>query len=117
MDVILLFNGLGNQMSQYAFYLKKKQISDSARFIFSKKSANIHNGYELDKVFGIKKEDTAVNKILYTFYLGLAYKKLRWFSKPIILFFNLLGYTLFEENDNYNFQPEFLQSSSGIKFY
>ncbi|MHA4807816.1 alpha-1,2-fucosyltransferase, partial [Flavitalea flava] len=25
--------------------------------------------------------------------------------------------TLFEENDNYNFQPEFLQSSSGIKFY
>ena len=26
MDIVVIFNGLGNQMSQYAFYLAKKKI-------------------------------------------------------------------------------------------
>jgi hypothetical protein len=117
MDVILIYNGLGNQMSQYAFFLKKKQVSGSARFIFEKKSKGIHNGYELDKVFGIKEEDTVVNKILYTIYLGIAYKKFRFLSQPAVRLFGLLGLTVFNENDNYAFQPKLLQSSSGIKFY
>ncbi|HLA57933.1 MAG TPA: alpha-1,2-fucosyltransferase [Puia sp.] len=117
MDVILIFNGLGNQMSQYAFFLKKKQVSGSARFIFEKKSKGIHNGYELDKVFGIKEQDTIVDKILYFFYLGIAYKKLRFISQPIIRLFGLLGFAVYNENDNYAFRSELLQSSSGIKFY
>ena len=62
MDVIIIFNGLGNQMSQYAFYLNKRNISKSTRFLYSKKSNNIHNGYELDRVFGIKYHDTPINK-------------------------------------------------------
>lgn len=117
MDVILIFNGLGNQMSQYAFYLKKKQTSGSARFIFEKKSKKVHNGYELDSVFGIKEQDTVANKTLYYIYLALGYRKLRFVTQPIIRLLNLLGFSAFNENDNYAFQPELLPPSSGVKFY
>jgi len=117
MDVILIFNGLGNQMSQYAFFLKKRQVCSSVRFIFERKSKKIHNGYELDKVFGIKQKTTFFNKLLYYIYLTVGYKKLRFISKPIIRLLNLLGIAIYNENDNYAFQPELMRPSHGVKFY
>ncbi|OJW53750.1 MAG: hypothetical protein BGO55_01320 [Sphingobacteriales bacterium 50-39] len=117
MDVILVFNGLGNQMSQYAFFLNKKQISGSARFIFNRKSQKIHNGYELDKVFGIKQRTTVFNKLLYYIYLIVVFNKLRFISQPIIRLLNLMGLAIYSENDNYAFRSELLRPSPGIKFY
>jgi hypothetical protein len=117
MDVILIFNGLGNQMSQYAFYLKKKQISRSARFQFLKKSKDIHNGYELDKVFGIKQHESFVNTLLYSFYLLLAYKRLPFISQPMVGMLRRMGFAIYNEDDNYNFQADLLPASSGIKYY
>jgi hypothetical protein len=117
MDVILIFNGLGNQMSQYAFYLNKKRISDSTRFIFSKKSSKNHNGYELDSVFGIEYHDSIMNKILYLIYRIAGYKKFVIISGPIIRILNMMGITIVCENDDYNFKPEYLRPSRGIKFY
>jgi len=117
MDVVIIFNGLGNQMSQYAFYLKKKKLSKSTRFLFSKKSQKIHNGYELDNVFGIKYYDSLINKVLYLIFRIVDYKKFTFISKPIIRIFNFLGIVIINENDDYNFKPNYLQSSRGIKFY
>jgi hypothetical protein len=117
MDVIVIFNGLGNQMSQYAFYLNKKSISKSTRFLFSKKSNNIHNGYELDNVFGIKYHDSFTNKILYFVYLVAGYNKFTFISRPVIRILKYLGITIINENDDYNFKPEYLLPSKGIKFY
>lgn len=117
MDVVLLFNGLGNQMSQYAFYIKKKKISKSTRFIFSKKSEKIHNGYELDNVFGIKYYDSFFNKILYLIFLIVDYKKFPVISIPIIRIFNFFGVTILNENDDYNFKPIYLKPSRGIRYY
>ena len=56
MDIVRIFNGLGNQMSQYAFYLAKKKAHPlQTSFITNKyESENIHNGYELARVFGIR---------------------------------------------------------------
>lgn len=62
MKIVNLIGGLGNQMFQYAFAVAlKEQISsedvliDTSHFnyIFLKKykAANIHNGYEIEKVF------------------------------------------------------------------
>ena len=65
MDVVIIFNGLGNQMSQYAFYLQKKNIDKSTRFIFDKRSHINHNGYELDRVFNIEYKDTLYNSVLF----------------------------------------------------
>lgn len=117
MDVVILFNGLGNQMSQYAFYLEKKKISKNTRFIFSKKSEKIHNGFELNRVFGIEYHYTAVDRILYSLFKMLSYKKYRIVSAPFICLFNLFGIKIIYENDNYNFNNDYLVPSKGIKFY
>jgi hypothetical protein len=117
MDVVMIFNGLGNQMSQYAFYLNKKRISKSSRFLFSTKSINIHNGYELDGVFGIKYRDTLINKVLYLIFRMAGYKKYGLMSKPVTGLLNLLGIAIINENDDYNFKPEYLKPSRGIKFF
>jgi len=117
MDVILIFNGLGNQMSQFAFYLEKKKIAKSTRFLFSKKSRKIHNGYELDKVFGIRYYDSLINKFLFLIYKIIGYKKFPFISKPIIRIFTFFGIEIINENDDYNFKPEYLKPSRGIKFY
>lgn len=117
MDVIVIFNGLGNQMSQYAFYLSKRKNSKSTRFLFSRKSRQIHNGYELDNVFGIKYHDTIFNKFLYRLFLITGYKKNPLISKPVVRILNFLGVYIINENDDYNFKPEYLIQSRGIRFY
>ncbi len=55
MDVVILCNGLGNQMSQYALFLAKKRIHTRTTWLyFPDKVIDQHNGYELEKIFGIK---------------------------------------------------------------
>jgi len=55
MDIVLIFNGLGNQMSQYAFYLAKKQRDPRTRCIHYPDPLTCqHNGYELDRIFDIQ---------------------------------------------------------------
>lgn len=62
MKIVNIIGGLGNQMFQYAFALalQKKHKEDVVKidtthfnyfFIKKYKSANLHNGYELEKVF------------------------------------------------------------------
>jgi len=117
MDVVIIFNGLGNQMSQYAFYLSKYNLSPSTRFVFSKKSNKIHNGYELEKVFGIKYRDSMMNKLLFSIYKILDYKKFPVISKPFIRLLGFFGLEIINENDDYQFKPAYLLPSKGIKFY
>lgn len=52
----IVFNGgLGNQMFQYAFYLRLKKEHPLSFFLFNIESAqNSHCGYELDKIFHIE---------------------------------------------------------------
>jgi hypothetical protein len=115
MDVVLIFNGLGNQMSQYALYLKKKQLSRSARFLFLRKSARVHNGYELEKVFGIPQKTGLFNDLLYYLYLALAYQKK--FARPLLQLLRRLGFAVIREGDNYNFQPHILTRAPVLRFY
>ncbi|TDX09275.1 alpha-1,2-fucosyltransferase [Flavobacterium sp. S87F.05.LMB.W.Kidney.N] len=116
MDVVVIFNGLGNQMSQYAFYLQKKKLDKSTRFIFDKRSHISHNGYELERVFNIEVKETVVNSILFLLFRILTIKKHPYFSKPLIKLLNFFGITLFEESANYDFDESLLKSSKGIRF-
>ena len=68
MEVVIIKGGLGNQMSQYAFYLAKKKRNKKVRVIFNPASKNIHNGSELDRVFNIKYANSIINKILTLIY-------------------------------------------------
>jgi hypothetical protein len=117
MDIIVICNGLGNQMSQYAFYQKKKCISDSTYFIFDKKSRLDHNGFELAKVFKIPYVENFKSNLLCMLFRILGIKKLPFFTKPIIFVLGMLGIRLINENGNYDFDPKHLLPSKGITFY
>jgi hypothetical protein len=117
MDVVVIFNGLGNQMSQYAFYLHKKKLNKSTRFIFDKKSSNDHNGFELGNVFNISYKTSILNNLLYLIFRLLGMKKLPIISKPIIKGLNFCGIRLVNEVENYDFDEKLIKSRKGITFY
>lgn len=110
MDIIRIFNGLGNQMSQYAFYYAKKKQHPLSTFFITNKydSENVHNGYELDKLFGIK-SCRLKEHLLYYVYESL--------------FRPLLGYRLLnhiaceiKEKPNYDYDSFFLEQSFKFGF-
>lgn len=117
MDVIVICNGLGNQMSQYALYLSKKAINKQTRFILDKKSRNDHNGFELDRLFGINFNEGVTDKLLYFIFRLLGIKKYPQVSHLLIKFLNVLGFRLINENYNYKFQANLLVPAKGINFY
>lgn len=66
MDVVVIFNGLGNQLSQYSFYLAKQKYCKNCTCIFDSRGVNNHNGFELNRLFGIE----IPNTIKIEFYIG-----------------------------------------------
>jgi len=114
LDVIVIFNGLGNQMSQYAFYLKKKSINSNTEFITF---CNDHNGLELDKIFNINCKKTLKRRLLYYIFRLLLTDKLIFIISPIKFILNSLGVKIIKENFNYSFNQEYLKPKSGINYY
>lgn len=117
MDVIVISNGLGNQMSQYALYLKKRSLKQSVTFIFDERCQSIHNGFELKNVFGIDYNNGIIKKILFKFFRVLLAEKYIFISRPIIILLNLCGIKLIKENTNYDFNDNLLKAHKGICFY
>ena len=61
-NTIVFNGGLGNQMFQYAFYLRLKEEYPLSMFLFDiEKAQENHYGYELDKVFHIDSYKQAKN--------------------------------------------------------
>ncbi|MBN9351771.1 MAG: alpha-1,2-fucosyltransferase [Chitinophagaceae bacterium] len=64
--IIEVAGGLGNQMFQYAFFLKLKSLGYPCKLYYDKTQKK-HKGYELDKVFGINEQfatESELNKVL-----------------------------------------------------
>jgi len=112
MDVVVIFNGLGNQMSQYAFYLEKKRINKATYLISFCKD---HNGLELHKVFGIDFKSKLIEKILYVIYRILLTDKK--FLNPLKYLLKVLGCKIINENYDYSFKPSYMVPSKGITYY
>jgi len=112
MDVVVIFNGLGNQMSQYAFYLEKKKVNKATYLISFCKD---HNGLELQKVFGINFKSKLIEKILYLIYRILLTDKK--FLNPLKYLLKGMGCKIINENYDYNFKPNYMVPSKGITFY
>lgn len=111
MDVVLIFNGLGNQMSQYAFYLAKKKIDKNCKVIFDPNSHNEHNGSELDKIFNISYNKNLLNRILSKIY---SFRR----RPKIWRILTMIGIREIKESNNYDFNPKFLKKGKiGINFY
>lgn len=114
MDVIIIFNGLGNQMSQYAFYLNKKNINKSTYFITL---CGDHNGLELNKVFNINCKETASQLYLKFLFRILITNRLPIITKSLQQVLRFLNCRIIKENFNYNFNNDYLCPSKGITFY
>lgn len=114
MEIVWIFNGLGNQMSQYAFYLAKKKLNKNIKAIFlpSRKGIYPHNGLELEKLFDIQL-DKSKSGLLY----GYIYRLGRRF--PILnKLFSTLGARTIIEAPNYDFDGELIDPAKGIiNFY
>lgn len=110
MDVVIIFNGLGNQMSQYAFYLAKKKQVKSCKIIFSLHHRKEHNGYELGRIFGVK--ISLFWSLIYFLLTNHKFKKLFGGLYPY------LGIRFIKEPMNYDYNPDYLKKGKfGLNFY
>lgn len=111
MDVVVIFNGLGNQLSQYSFYLAKQKYCKNCTCIFDSRGVNNHNGFELNRLFGIEIPNTIKNRILYWLF---QLKKRRVVSSLL----SLLKIRIIKEDNKYLFNEDLLVKSPwGINFY
>jgi hypothetical protein len=111
MDIIVIFNGLGNQMSQYSFFLAKKNKGVKCKVIFDPRSKSRHNGSELDTIFGVMYE-----KSLFITFLTFIYKLLKYnfFRKC----FSIIGIKREFEPLNYDYNQRFLDKGIGwLNYY
>lgn len=111
MDIVVINNGLGNQMSQYAFYLAKKNENSRCRFIFDPESHNEHNGSELDQIFGVNFGEGIIDKLL-TKIIGYRNRPKIW------RFLSLCGVRIVRESVSYDFDPQMLKKHRlGLNFF
>jgi hypothetical protein len=65
MRLIKMIGGLGNQMFIYAFYLQmRKRFSETRIDLSDMRHYKVHNGYELDRVFGLNDHEFCLPKPL-----------------------------------------------------
>lgn len=66
MIIIASVGGLGNQMFSYAFYLsmKRKYKASNVKMDLCYPGLKDHNGYELEKIFGIKVQQASGEEVL-----------------------------------------------------
>lgn len=117
MDVVVVFNGLGNQMSQYALYLAKRHLDSRTTWLYyPDKVIDQHNGYELEKVFGIKCKNTPKN-VLGRIYTSLVYSKngggkKRWVVKKILRCLRIIEY----REQSSLFEKEVMKPAGNLRF-
>lgn len=107
MEYVVIFNGLGNQMSQYAFYLSKKKTNPKCG-LYIINNPNEHNGYELKRIFGINYKDSFRDKLCKFIYDKGAISR---FHK----FIQIMGVEKLYEPLNYDYTPALHQKLHGIK--
>lgn len=115
LEIIYLFNGLGNQMSQYAFYLSKKNKNKNTYYFYNLDSSSNHNGYELEKVFDIKLGRG--NKFFFYIHKVLFASRYFFFRSINCLVRKIFDVKIIQENINYDFNPNLLTSKRGINLY
>lgn len=100
MKIIYFFDGLGNQMFQYAYYkaIKSKEDNVYADLNSFKRDQKIHNGYELEKIFNIKVEEKYT--IFNDFFSKTRLKKINKITKKIHKILKKLNRVIYTENWN-----------------
>lgn len=107
----MIFNGLGNQMSQYAMFLSKRKRNPNCR-LYIIDDPNEHNGFELERIFGVKQDTIFVDKVA-DFILRHIYNR----SKTRFISW-LLGFRMLIEPRNYDYSAKIhTHFRYGINFF
>lgn len=116
MDVILVYDGLGNQLSRYALYLSKKSLGQNVRCEFF---STDHNGIELDRLFGIKTRGSLLDFMLKGIWGVLWLERLPSLSKILKKILHGIGINICFENCNFSFRQDVLEGTykHGLTFY
>lgn len=114
MNVIFVFNGLGNQMSQYALYLHKKALGQKVRCVFKNTA---HNGIELNRLFGIDIDNSSFSSLYKMLQLLFSYMKCRSYLRGVKWILNKLHINGFIEEDDYSYNSEILEERVGLNIY
>ncbi|MDR1682372.1 MAG: alpha-1,2-fucosyltransferase [Candidatus Symbiothrix sp.] len=120
METIVFSGGLGNQLFQYAFYLAKKKTSSNVHInIYSIQRERLHNGFELEKLFGIQADDASL--LVRIIRKLLIFKKKKYFRAiaSVLLEFvvKLIGINVIREKGYSTYNPEYLRAQKGLVFY
>lgn len=85
MKIVNILGGLGNQMFVYAMYLALKEAHPEEDVLLCRRSYKgypLHNGYELDSIFGIEAPEASLvqlAKVAYPFYNYKTWQLMRHF--------------------------------------
>lgn len=85
MKIVNILGGLGNQMFVYAMYLALKEAHPSDNVLLCRRSYKgypLHNGYELDRIFGIETPEASLMqlaKVSYPFFNYKSWQLMRHF--------------------------------------
>jgi len=111
MNIIWIFNGLGNQMSQYAFYLAKKRQGQPCLPMYYISKGYSHNGQELTRLFGLKVKQGWWARRVYRFFY-----KFRGFSRVYHL--TKCWCSVVFENECYDYDADNLSyNRKGVNFF
>jgi hypothetical protein len=117
--IIAFSGGLGNQLFQYAFYLAKKKISPDVYInTYSIQRERCHNGFELERLFGIKSDNSSLKVRLVRKLLIFKKKKnYKTISTILLEAVKLTGVKIIQEKGCSVYNPEYLQSYEGFVLY
>ena len=85
MKIINIIGGLGNQMFIYAMYLALRHAHPQEKIYLCRKSYNgypLHNGYELDRIFGVNVQEANMyhlTRLAYPFFNYRTWQFMRHF--------------------------------------
>lgn len=85
MKIVNILGGLGNQMFVYAMYLALKEAHPEEEVLLCRRSYKgypLHNGYELDRIFGIEAPEASLlqlAKVAYPFFNYKTWQLMRHF--------------------------------------
>lgn len=111
MIVVISSYGLGNQMSQYSFF--NKMPMTNKKFTYYKPQ---HNGYELDKLFGIKKDNGFLSKFAIMIY-RMSISNYRIAKLISELFCKISNTKIVIEKSDYNFIEFDFQENCNYIFF
>lgn len=112
MKIIRFLGGLGNQMFQYACYKAlQNKFSNVKADLSSFKSEQYHNGYELEKIFGIKVDEASD---FMTNIYNIQNRK--WIYRKIRRAFNLKK-SYHEEKLNFTYDHDMFSDSKSGYYY